>query len=91
MAKEYKVTVDTSMLSNHDPEALEKHMRDLGREGWELKHVTSVPETASDPINASRIYLFWEREAGARAEQPSSDNQSFGALVRKQLGGTSKG
>lgn len=86
MAKEYKVTVDTSMLSNHDAEVLERHMQELAREGWELKHVAAVPESRSVLAQTSRIYMIWEREVGARTEQPGKEN--FGALVRKQLGGT---
>jgi uncharacterized protein DUF4177 len=86
MAKEYKVTVDMSLLSNHDAEVLEKHMQDLAREGWELKHVTSVPESRSVLAQTSRIYMIWEREVGARNDQAGKEN--FGALVRKQLGGT---
>ncbi len=40
MAKEYKVTVDQSLKAENNPAALEKKMQALGREGWELKHVT---------------------------------------------------
>lgn len=87
MAKEYKVTVDMSLLSNHDAEVLEKHMQDLAREGWELKHVTSVPESRSVLAQTSRIYMIWEREVGAKTD-PGKEN--FGALVRKQLGGTTR-
>jgi hypothetical protein len=64
MAKEYKVTVDQSLKAENDPKALEKKMQELGREGWELKHVTSVtPGGKDDLISTSRIYLFWERVA----------------------------
>jgi hypothetical protein len=89
MAKEYKVTVDTSLASNHDGDVLERHMQDLAREGWELRHVTSVPESRSVLAQTSRIYMFWEREVGARTEQLGKEN--FGSLVRKQLGGSTKG
>jgi hypothetical protein len=85
MAKDYKITVDTSMLSSHGPDGLEKDMQHLGREGWELKHVTSATESRSGLAQTSRIYLFWEREVGARVEQNGKEN--FDALVRKQLGG----
>jgi hypothetical protein len=87
MAKEYKITVDTSMLSSHDPQGLEKHMRELALAGWELKHVTT-PESKSVLAQASRIYLFWEREVETRVEQNGKEN--FDALVRKQLGGSSR-
>jgi hypothetical protein len=64
MAKEYKVTVDQSLKAENDPKALERSMRELAREGWELKHVTSVTAgTGQDIVNTSRIYLFWERDA----------------------------
>jgi hypothetical protein len=87
MAKEYKITVDTSMLASHDPDGLESHMRELALAGWELKHVTA-PESKSVLAQTSRIYLFWEREVGARVEQNGKEN--FDALVRKQLGGVSR-
>ena len=38
-------------------------MRELGREGWELKHVTSFIEGGGEIVNTSRIYLIWERDA----------------------------
>src|SRR5712691_9337369 len=41
MAKEYKVTVDQSLKAENNPVVLEKKMQELGREGWELKQVTS--------------------------------------------------
>ena len=64
MAKEYKVTVDQSLKAENDPKALEKKMQELGREGWELKHVTSVtPGGSGEIVSTSRIYLFWERPA----------------------------
>lgn len=64
MAKEYKVTVDQSLKAENDPKALEKKMQELGREGWELKNVTSVTAGGSgDIVTSSRIYLFWERAA----------------------------
>jgi len=64
MAKEYKVTVDQSLKAENDPRAMEKRMQELGREGWELKHVTSVTATGGDNlVMTSRIYLFWERPA----------------------------
>jgi uncharacterized protein DUF4177 len=88
MAKEYKITMDTSMFSSQDPNGLERHMQDLAREGWELQHVTSVPESRSVLAQTSRIYLFWEREVGARTDQNGKEN--FDALVRKQLGGVSR-
>jgi len=88
MAKEYKVTVDMSLLSNHDAEVLEKHMQDLAREGWELRHVMPVPESRSGVAPTSRIYMIWEREIGARTEQLGKEN--FGSLVRKQLGGSAR-
>ena len=63
MAKEYKVTVDQSLKAENDPKVLEKKMQELGREGWELKHVTSVtPGGGGDNlVTTARIYLFWER------------------------------
>ena len=64
MAKEYKVTVDVSVKAENDPKALEKKMHELAREGWELKHVTSVTDSGGNTLVASsRIYLFWERSA----------------------------
>lgn len=66
MAKEYKVTIDQSLKAENDPKALEKKMQELAREGWELKHVTSIVAGGGEAIvNASRIYLFWERTAVA--------------------------
>jgi hypothetical protein len=63
--KEYKVTVDQSLKAENDPKALEKKMQELGREGWELKHVTAVVSGGGGEniITTSRIYLFWERAA----------------------------
>jgi hypothetical protein len=64
--KEYKVTVDQSLKAENDPKVLEKKMLELGRDGWELKNVTSVTSGSKDDlITTSRIYLFWEREAAA--------------------------
>lgn len=65
MAKEYKVTVDQSMKAENDPKALEKAMRELGKDAWELRHVTSVVSGGGGEniITTSRIYLFWERPA----------------------------
>jgi hypothetical protein len=65
MAKEYKVTVDQSMKAENDPKAIERKMQELGREGWELKHVTSVVSGGGGEniVTTSRIYLFWERAA----------------------------
>ena len=64
MPKEYKVTVDQSLKAENDPKALEKKMQELGREGWELKNVTSVVSGGGENIvTTSRIYLFWERAA----------------------------
>ncbi len=65
MAKEYKVTVDQSLKAENSPAALEKKMEELGREGWELKHVTSVVSGGGGEnfVTTSRIYLFWERAA----------------------------
>jgi hypothetical protein len=62
--KDYKVTVDQSLKAENDPKALEKKMQELAREGWELKHVTSVvPGGGGDNLmTTSRIYLFWERD-----------------------------
>ena len=66
MAKEYKVTVDQSLKAENDPKALERKMQELGREGWELKHVASVsPGGGGEIVSTSRIYLFWERTAVA--------------------------
>lgn len=67
MAKEYKVTVDQSLKAENDPKALEKKMQELGREGWELEHVTSVVSggRAHNLVTSSRIYLFWERVAAS--------------------------
>ena len=62
MVKEYKVTVDQSLKGENDPKALERKMQELGREGWELKHVESVTVGNELPV-VSRIYLFWERDA----------------------------
>lgn len=59
--KEYRVTVDQSLKAENDPKAIEKVMREAAREGWELKHVTSVVSGGGDVITTSRIYLFWER------------------------------
>jgi len=62
MAKEYKVTVDQSLKAENDPKALEKVMREAAKDGWELKHVTSVVSGGGENIiTTSRIYLFWER------------------------------
>ena len=65
MAKEYKVTVDQSLKAENNPAALEKRMQELGREGWELKHVTSVVSGGGGEniVTTSRIYFFWERAA----------------------------
>jgi hypothetical protein len=65
MAKEYKVTVDQSLKAENSSTALEKKMQELGREGWELKHVTSVVSGGGGEniVTTSRIYLFWERLA----------------------------
>lgn len=60
--KEYKVTVDQSLKAENDPKALEKKMQELGRDGWELKGVTSVVSGGGEVITSSRIYLFWERD-----------------------------
>jgi len=63
MAKEYKVTVDQSLKAENSTTALEKKWQELGREGWELKHVTSVVSGGGGEnfVTTSRIYLFWER------------------------------
>lgn len=65
MAKEYKVTVDQSLKAENSPNAIEKKMQELAREGWELKHVTSVVSGGGGEniVATSRIYLFWERPA----------------------------
>lgn len=65
MAKEYKVTVDQSLKAENSPTAIEKKMQELAREGWELKHVTSVVSGGGGDniVTTSRIYLFWERAA----------------------------
>ena len=65
MAKEYKVTVDQSLKAENNPAALEKRMQELGREGWELRQVTSVTASSGSDniVTTSRIYLFWERAA----------------------------
>lgn len=65
--KGYKVTVDQSLKAENDPKALEKTMRELGREGRVLRHVTSlaVGGGGEDILTPSRIYLFWERDAAA--------------------------
>ncbi|TMC36134.1 MAG: hypothetical protein E6J24_02825 [Chloroflexi bacterium] len=74
--KDYKVTVDQSLKAENDPKALENKMRELAREGWELKHVTSLVAAGSEAIvTPSRIYLFWEREAtdAGRVATPRND------------------
>jgi hypothetical protein len=40
-------------------------MQELAREGWELKHVTSVVSAGGGEniVTTPRIYLFWERAA----------------------------
>jgi hypothetical protein len=59
MAKEHKVTVDQSLKADNDPKALEKKMQELGREGWELKHATSLAPGGGEIVSTSRIiYLF---------------------------------
>ena len=64
--KEYKITVDQSLKAENDPRALEKKMQELAREGWELKHVTSLMAGGTELVTPSRIYLFWERESAQR-------------------------
>ena len=67
MTKEYKVTVDQSLKAENSPTAIERKMQELAREGWELKHVTSVVSGGGeDLIATSRIYLFWERTASSK-------------------------
>ena len=61
--REYKVTVDQSLKGENDPKAIEKKMHELARQGWELKHVTSVATSGGELVTPSRIYLFWERQA----------------------------
>lgn len=65
MAKEYKVTVDQSLKAQNNAAALERKMQELAREGWELKHVTSVVSggDGENIVTTSRMYLFWERVA----------------------------
>ena len=64
MAKEYKVTVDQSLKAENNPAALEKKIVELGREGWELKHVTTVVcgGGGENVVTTSSIYLFLERD-----------------------------
>ena len=64
MARSYKVTVDQSLKAENNPAALEKKIVELGREGWELKHVASVVSGGGGEtiVTTSRIYLFWERD-----------------------------
>jgi hypothetical protein len=64
MTKEYRVTVDQSLEAENDPKALEKTVWELGRDGWELKHVTSACSGGGGEniITTSRIYLSWERD-----------------------------
>jgi hypothetical protein len=91
MAKEFKVTVDTSLKAENSTGVLEKAMNDMSSAGWSLVHVTSFLDTTADVTPTPRIFMFWERETAARGEQLSGENQRFGDLVRKQLGGSSKG
>ena len=62
--KEYRVTVDQSLRAENSPKSLDKTMQELAREGWEVKHITSVTVGSSEEfVQTSRIYLFWERDA----------------------------
>jgi hypothetical protein len=63
MAKEYKVTMDQSLKAENNAATIEKKMQELARDGWEFKGVTSIVAGGSENlVNASRIYLFWERD-----------------------------
>ena len=56
---EYKVIEDTSMAGANKPDALEKKVNDMVRQGWCLAHVTSFATTS-----VSKVYLFFNRERG---------------------------
>ena len=56
MGKQYKVTVDQSMLASNSATALEKKMNEMSQAGWNLSHVTTVATEGS-----SAIYMIWER------------------------------
>jgi len=56
MGKQYKVTVDQSMLASNSTTALEKKMNEMSQAGWNLSHVTTVATEGS-----SAIYMIWER------------------------------
>ena len=55
---EYKVVEDTSMGGANKPDALEKKVNDMVRQGWRFADVTSFAATT----NVSKVYLFFERE-----------------------------
>ncbi len=55
---EYKVIEDTSQMGANKPDALEKKVNDMARQGWRFAHVTSFAHASA----FSRIYLFFERE-----------------------------
>jgi len=58
MPKEYKVTVDQSILASNSPAALEKRMNEMVQLGWDLAEITSIASEGS-----SAIYMFWQRQA----------------------------
>ena len=82
MAKDYKITVDESMLANNEPRALEKKMRDMGAAGWSLMHVTSIMEHG-ELLTKSRIYLFWERETQPGQGEARQEEPDLEALLKK--------
>jgi len=55
--KEYKVTVDSSMKGDNNPDAIGKKINELVAEGWSLAHVTSFATT-----NVSKFYCIFERD-----------------------------
>ena len=55
---EYKVIEDSSMTGGNKPDALEKKINDMIRQGWRFAGVTSFATT-----HVSKVYLFFEREA----------------------------
>ena len=63
--KQYRVTVDTSLLASNDAKAIEKQMQEMAADRWELKGVTSTTENETLTGTVTKIYLFWEREAAS--------------------------
>ncbi len=57
MATQYKVTKDSSMTGNNNPEAIEEAVNELAAQGWRLAHVAAFAAE-----HQANVYCFFERE-----------------------------